>query len=80
MDKAEREFVWKRGMLGVGLPVAVMMAITTGFQVPGYLFRLQSFHPKTFCVALVLFVPIFLVAGAIWGVVVYRLTIKKGRP
>ena len=77
MDKAKKDFVLKKGMLGVGLPVAVLMAVTTAFQVPGYLFKLQGFNLKTFLVSLVIFTPIFLAAGAIWGVVVYKFTHKN---
>ncbi len=77
MDKAQRDFVFKRGVLGVGLPVALLMSVTVGFQVPGYLFKLQSFNFKTFLTALALFTPTFLVAGYAWGVIVYRYTRKK---
>ena len=59
------------------MPVAVLMAITTGFQVPGYLFKLQGFNLKTSLIALVLFTPIFMAAGYVWGLVVYRFS--KGR-
>ena len=72
MDKDKKEFVFKKGMLGVGLPVGLLMAVTAGFQVPGYLFKLQSFNFKTFSVALVIFTPVFLLAGYFWGIVVYQ--------
>jgi hypothetical protein len=77
MDKEKKDFVLKRGVLGVGLPVAVLMSFTAGFQVPGYMFRLQAFNPRTFLFALVIFTPVFLIAGTIWGIVVYGFTRRK---
>ena len=77
MKKNKRDFVFKRGVLGVGLSVAVLMAVTVGFQVPGALFKLQSFNFKTFAVAFVLFTPIFLLAGYFWGIFVYRFIRRK---
>ena len=77
MDKDKVDFVIKKGVLGIGLPVAVLMAVTTGFQVPGYIFKLQGFNLKTFLMALAIYTPIFLVAGYFWGMFVYRFTRKK---
>lgn len=77
MDKQKKDFVIKRGVLGIGLPIAVLMAVTTGFQVPGYLFKLQSFNFRIFLVSLAVFTPIFMVAGYFWGIVVYRFTHKN---
>lgn len=76
MEKEKKDFVIKRGVLGMGLPVSLLMAITTGFQVPGYLFRFQGFNTKNFLLALVLFTPVFLVAGYFWGILVYKFTHK----
>jgi len=72
MDKNKRDFIIKRGVLGIGLPVAILMSITVGFQVPGYIFKLQNFNFKTFLFSLVIFTPVFLVAGYLWGVLVYK--------
>ena len=77
MDKAKKDFILKRGVIGVGLPVGVLMAVTTAFQVPGYLFRLQGFDVKTFFLALAVFVPVFSVAGYFWGILVYKFKYKK---
>ena len=77
MEKNQKDFIIKKGVLGVGLPVAVLMSVTTAFQVPGYLFKLQSFNLRTFLLALGIFTPIFLVAGYFWGSFVYRFTRKK---
>jgi len=72
MDKEKRDFIIKRGILGIGLPVAILMSITVGFQVPGYLFKLQSFNFKTFLISLLIFIPVFLAAGYFWGIFVYK--------
>ncbi len=77
MEKEKRDFILKKGVLGVGLPVAILMAVTTGFQVPGYLFKFQAFNVKTFLVCLAIFTPIFMAAGYVWGIFVYRITRKK---
>jgi len=77
MEKNKKDFIIKRGVLGTGLPVGILMSITVGFQVPGHLFKLQSFNFKTFFLSLFLFVPVFLVAGYFWGILVYRYTRKK---
>lgn len=77
MDKEKRDFVFGRGVLGVGLPVAILMSVTTGFQVPGYRFKMQAFDPKTFAISLVLFLPIFMIAGYFWGILVYKFRKKK---
>lgn len=72
MDKAKKDFIIKRGVLGTGLSVAILMSVTIAFQVPGYIFRLQGFNLKTFIVSLVLFIPIFSIAGYFWGILVYN--------
>ena len=77
MDKEKKDFIIKKGVLGVGLPIALLMSLTVGFQVPGYIFRLQGFNLKIFLLALVVFVPVFSVAGYFWGFLVYRFTQKK---
>jgi hypothetical protein len=77
MDKEKKDFVFKKGVWGVGLPVAILMSVTAGFQVPGYMFRLQGFNPKTFLLSLAVFTPIFLVAGYFWGLSVYKFIHKK---
>ncbi len=77
MDKEKKDFIWKKGVLGVGLPVALLMSMTAGFQVPGYLFKLQSFNVKTFLMALLLFIPVFMIVGYFWGILVYKFTRKK---
>lgn len=77
MEKEKKDFAFKRGVLGVGLPVALLMAVTTGFQVPGYLFKMQGFQFKTFLMALVLYTPIFAIAGWFWGILVYSFIRKK---
>ena len=79
MDKAKRDFVFKRGVLGVGLPVAVLMSLTMGFQVPGALFKLQGFQFRTFLIALILFTPLFMAAGFLWGIFVYNFTSRRNR-
>ena len=76
MDKKKKDFVIQRGVLGTGLSVAILMSLTAGFQVPGYLFKFQSFNFKTFLISLFLFTPIFLVAGYFWGIIVYQYTKK----
>jgi len=77
MDKNKKDFIIKRGILGTGLPVGILMSITVGFQVPGYLFKLQSFNFKTFFLASFFFVLVFLTAGYFWGILVYRGARKK---
>ena len=77
MDKEKKDFIFKRGVFGVGLPVGILMALTMAFQVPGYLFRLQGFSPKVFVIGMVLYVPIFMAAGFIWGILVYKYSRKK---
>lgn len=75
--QARRTFILKRGVLGVGLPVALLMALTVGFQVPGTLTRFQGFNPRTFVLGLLLFLPVFAAAGYVWGAVVYRFLQRK---
>ena len=77
MDKDKKDFIVKRGILGTGLSVGILMSLTVGFQVPGYLFKLQSFNFKTFLFSLGFFIPVFLIAGYFWGVVVYKYTRRK---
>lgn len=79
MEKEKRDFIVKKGMLGVGLPVALLMSLSAAFQVPGYLFKLQAFNPRTFVISVLIFTPIFLSAGWVWGYVVYGLMQKKKR-
>ena len=69
MDKDKKDFVIKKGVLGVGLPVAILMSVTAAFQSPGSLFRVQSFDLKTFLFFLSFLIPIFMVAGYFWGIV-----------
>ncbi len=77
MDKDKKEFIWKRGVLRVGLPVALMMSTIAGYQAPGHFFNIQAFNVRTFLTSLALFMPVFLVAGYFWGIFVYRFTRKK---
>ena len=77
MDKDKKDFIIKRGVLDTGLSVAILMSVTIGFQVPGYLFKLQSFNFKTFLLFFVFFAPVFLSAGYLWGVLVYKYARKK---
>ena len=77
MDKNKKDFIIKRGVLGTGLPVGILMSITVGFQVPGYLFKLQSFNLKIFLLSLLFFIPVFLFAGYFWGILVYKYARKK---
>ena len=72
MDKDKKDFVIKKGILGVGLPVAILMSVTAAFQKLGYLFKVQGFDFKTFLFFLSFFIPIFVAAGYFWGIVVYK--------
>ena len=72
-----KEKMIKRGVVGVGLPVALLMSLTAGFQTPGYIFRLQNFNFLTFISFLIILTPIFSAAGCLWGLAVYRY--KKNR-
>ncbi|MBF0619507.1 MAG: hypothetical protein HQL19_05010 [Candidatus Omnitrophica bacterium] len=76
MDKDKKDFIIKRGVLGTGLPVGILMALTMAMQEPGFLFRLQGFHLKTFVFSLCIFLPLFLIAGYFWGLIVYKHTRK----
>lgn len=76
-QQARRTFIVRRGVLGVGLPIALLMALTVGFQVPGTLTRFQGFTLRAFLLALLVFTPVFAAAGYLWGVVVYRLLQRK---
>ena len=77
MDKDKKDFIIRRGVLGTGLPVGMLMSITVGFQVPGYLFKIQSFDFKLFLLSSLVFIPVFLVAGYFWGALVYRYSRKN---
>ena len=77
MDKDKKEFIWNKGILGVGLPVGLLMSVISGYQVPGSIFKIQNFSIGNFFSSLILFIPIFLVAGFFWGILVYRLKYKK---
>jgi len=77
MEKDKKDFIVRRGILGVGLPVGILMSINVGFQVPGYLFKLRSFNFKIFLLSLFFFIPVFLAAGYFWGILVYKYTRKK---
>ncbi len=78
-QQTRRTFIVKRGVLGVGLPIALLMAFTVGFQVPGTLTRFQGFTPRTFLLGLLVFLPVFAAAGYLWGAVVHRLLQRKKR-
>ncbi len=75
----KRAFVLKRGVLGVGLPIAVLMALTLSFQKPGSVSQFQGFSFKTFLLGLIVFVPVFSAAGALWGMWFYWLMRKRGK-
>ena len=77
MDKEKRDFVLRRGVFGMGLPVAFLMSVTMAFQVPGSLFKFQAFQMQTFLVSFILFAPIFLVAGFFWGLFVYKFASRR---
>ncbi len=77
MDAEKRQFVLRKGVLGVGLPVAVLMSLTAAFQKPGSVFQLESFKPGTFVLFLAIFAPIFMAAGWVWGLMVYKFRRKK---
>lgn len=74
MDQEKKEFILRRGVLGVGLPVAILMSLTVAFQKPGFIAQFQGFNLQTFFVSLLLFVPIFAAAGYFWGWWVYGFT------
>jgi hypothetical protein len=77
MDKAKKDFIFKKGVLGVGVTTAFLMAITAGFQVPGAIFQWQGFNVRTFVTFLAVFLPIFSVAGYFWGVILYRWVVRR---
>ena len=77
MDQERRKFAVRRGMFGTGLPVAVLMSIFFAFQRPGHVLQFQNFRPNTFLLGMLLFTPIFLVAGYFWGVWVYASTKRQ---
>lgn len=76
-DKEKNNFIWNKGILGVGLPVGLLMAVIAGYQVPGYTFKVQNFNLNNFLSGVLLFVPVFLIAGYFWGIIIYRLKRKK---
>ncbi len=79
MDEERKRFILRKGVLGVGLPVAVLMSLTVAFQKPGFVFQFQGFSLKTFLLGLVFFVPVFSVAGYFWGMWFYQLMRKRGK-
>ena len=74
-----RAFILKKGVLGVGLPVAVLMSLTLAFQKPGSFAQFQGFSLRPFSWGLILFVPIFSVAGYFWGMWFHQLMRKRGK-
>lgn len=72
MRSEKSKFAIEKGVLSVGLPIGLFMALTVGFQVPGYLMKFQSFQPKTFLIGLMIYIPVFLIAGYFWGIIVYN--------
>ncbi len=77
--EGKRVFILKKGVLSVGLPVAVLMSLTVAFQKPGFVSQFQGFSLKTFLLSLVLFVPVFSAAGYVWGMWFYQLMRRRGR-
>ena len=77
MERAKRDFILKKGVLGVGLPVALLMSLTLSFQVPGQLFKLQGFDLRIFLFSVLIFGPIFAGAGCLWGMWMYKYSNKK---
>ena len=79
MEKERTRFILRKGVLGVGLPVAVLMSLTLAFQKPGVFFQFQGFNLKTFLGGLALFLPVFGAAGYLWGAWFYRLLSRRGK-
>ncbi len=77
--EGKRAFILKKGVLGVGLPVAVLMSLTLAFQKPGAVAQFQGFNLRTFFLCLGIFVPVFSAAGYLWGMWFYQLMRKRGR-
>ena len=77
MEKEKKEFIWKKGILGLGIPVAAAMSVIAGYQVPGTPFKIQSFNIKNFLLTAAILTPIFIIAGYFWGVLVYRFKHNK---
>ncbi len=75
----KRVFIFKKGVLSVGLPVAVLMSLTVAFQKPGFISQFQGFSLKTFLLGLSIFVPVFSAAGYFWGIWFYQLMRKRGK-
>jgi len=74
-----RIFILKKGVLSVGLPVAVLMSLTVAFQKPGFVSQFQGFSFRTFLLGLGIFLPIFSVAGYLWGLWFYQLMRRRGK-
>lgn len=72
MDPVKRDFILKRGVLGKGLPIGLLMSFVVGYQAPGQVMHFQAFNWKTFLIALAIYLPAFLAAGYVWGFWVYR--------
>lgn len=77
MDEEKQKFLLKRGVMGVGIPVSILMSITFAFETPGHVLRMQAFDWRRFVLSLVIFVPVFSTAGYVWGLLVYRFLRKK---
>ena len=77
MEKEKKEFIWKKGILGLGIPVAATMSVIAGYQAPGPVFRIQSFNFKNCLFALVILTPVFIIAGYFWGLFVYKFRRQK---
>ncbi len=77
MSPEKQKFVLKRGVVGTGLPVAMLTSLMVAFQRPGSLVQFQSFNVRTFMIGLGVFVPIFVVAGYVWGFWLYGITHKR---
>ena len=77
MDKEKKDFIIQRGVLGIGLPMAFVTSCLMAFQEPGNVFHIESFKFGTFLFGLLLFVPVFAVAGYFWGLIVFKFRKKR---
>ena len=77
MEKEKKEFIWKKGILGFGIPIAATMSVIVGYQVPGSPMKLHSFDVKNCFFAALILVPLFSIAGFFWGFFVYNPRKKK---
>ena len=77
MDKEKKDFILKRGVLGVGLPTAVLAGVIAGYQVPAQPTHFQNFSLSTSLFSFALFAPVFVIAGYFWGIYVYKHIRKK---